>query len=224
MEYFKYLTQAGDVYIWLARRDSYGQTNLSFTSQNNSSHQGLSHYSTFPLSICLPSVDCLIASTINLLHQHSPDMSYKVYMVDFLGRSGGIFVETEDKGLESGYLYQVIGDIQNGTIHSHKEARRPVSASKFIGTVSISNYPEIRTICNNITPEPSIDPYGASRRCQEWTKQVIDVLFSRGILERPNPMAIPLRQWKRIDQCESPLSANLTFDWPGVRQGGLAAL
>ncbi|TGO49241.1 hypothetical protein BCON_0216g00150 [Botryotinia convoluta] len=144
-------------------------------------------------------------------------MSFNVYMVDFLGISRGIFVQTDEQGSDSGHLYQVIGDMQNGMINSHKEIKRPNNASRFIGTVSVSQYSQIRAICDSITAgPPKIDPANSLRHYQEWTNSVVELLFARGVLQRPNPLSMSTQLQnasRRVDQCCSPIYDNRSFDW-----------
>ncbi|KAG4031607.1 hypothetical protein MFRU_009g03670 [Monilinia fructicola] len=105
-------------------------------------------------------------------------MSFNVYMIDLLGNSRGIFVQTSERGSDSGHLYQVIGDIKNGMIDAHREIKRPKNSSKFIGTVSKSQYSQVRVVCDSITAEPlEIDSVNSLRHHREWVNQVIDVFL-----------------------------------------------
>ncbi|CAD6448130.1 4583b6aa-05a9-426b-b377-8bfd89c9e3a6 [Sclerotinia trifoliorum] len=144
-------------------------------------------------------------------------MSFNVYMVDFLGVSRGIFVQTDECGRDSGHLYQVIGDMQNGMIHAHKEIKRPSNSSRFIGTVSTSQYSQVRAICDSITAgPPKIDPVNSLRHYQEWTNNVVEMLFARGVLQTPNPLSMPTQfqhASRRVDQCCSPINDSRSFDW-----------
>ncbi|KAL2835594.1 hypothetical protein BJY01DRAFT_252506 [Aspergillus pseudoustus] len=123
-------------------------------------------------------------------------MSYEVYRVVSAGMPRdhhSIFVETSDDG--SGYIFQVVGNIQNGMEYDDKPAERPDESATFqgkvyIGKVSVANYPRIKAICTAI-PAPKkqfegphcLFPGEPLRRCQEWTKEAIDALLAAGVLE-----------------------------------------
>lgn len=87
-------------------------------------------------------------------------MSYKVFLVASAGLPRdhhAIFVETNEDGAKSGYLYQVSGTIQEGMIYSHKKTRRPEESNTFssktlIGTVTPGNYPRIRSFLRSNHP------------------------------------------------------------------------
>ncbi|TVY16826.1 hypothetical protein LARI1_G004454 [Lachnellula arida] len=128
-------------------------------------------------------------------------MSFNVYLVESLGaprNHRAIFVETEECGTGSGYLYQVSGNIQNGMIHAHKQTKQPETSPTFtgvkelIGTVTSSNYAHIRSVVDGIpAPKKQFDgpkkifPNEPLRRCHEWTDEAIQALRDRGILQRP---------------------------------------
>ena len=126
-------------------------------------------------------------------------MSYNVYQVAFSGMPRDhltIFVETEERGQGTGFIYQVAGDIQNGMAHKHKETKRPEDSltfvpggKKFIGKVSHANYSRIRTICDAIPPPKKqfngpkrLFPKEPLRRCQEWTNEAVQALTAAGVL------------------------------------------
>ncbi|KAJ8070322.1 hypothetical protein OCU04_000702 [Sclerotinia nivalis] len=144
-------------------------------------------------------------------------MSFNAYMVDFLGVSRGIFVQTDECGRDTGHLYQVIGDMQNGMIHAHKEIKRPNNSSRFIGTVSASQYSQVRTVCDSITAgPPKIDPANSLRHYQEWTNSVVEMLYAREVLQRPNPLSMSTQfqhTSRLVDQCCSPINDSRSFDW-----------
>jgi hypothetical protein len=123
-------------------------------------------------------------------------MSYNVYLVSYLGAPRdhhAIFVET--KSDKSGYIFQVIGDIQSGMSFGHKDAKRPEDSTSFvsqehIGTVSEANYDRIESIVETIEPPKKqfdgprrINPREPLRRCQEWTADAVEALKSAGVLE-----------------------------------------
>ncbi|ESZ98422.1 hypothetical protein SBOR_1203 [Sclerotinia borealis F-4128] len=147
-------------------------------------------------------------------------MSFNVYMVDFLGISRGIFVQTDERGSDSGHLYQLTGDMLNGMVHAHKEIKRPSNSSKFIGTVSTSQYSQVCAVCDSITAgPPKIDPANSLRHYQEWTNEVVEMLFARGVLQRPNSLSMSTQfqnTSRRVDQCCSPIYDSRSFDWLGA--------
>ena len=123
-------------------------------------------------------------------------MSYKVYLVSYEGiprEHHAIFFETEED--ESGSIYQVSGNIQEGMKHDHKKAKKPENSATFVskeylGTTSHANYSLVEEICNNIeAPKKQFErarrlyPNEPLRRCQEWTKDAIQALKSSGVLE-----------------------------------------
>jgi len=123
-------------------------------------------------------------------------MSYNVYLVASSGMPRDhhtIFVEINDD--QSGYMFQVTGNIQTGMTHSHKDSEGPELSYTFvskelIGTVSHDNYWRMEGICDDI-PAPKkqfngpqrIYPREPLRRCQEWTEEAIQALKDTGVLE-----------------------------------------
>lgn len=123
-------------------------------------------------------------------------MSYNVYCVSYLGaprNHQGIFVELNSD--LSGFLFQVVGDIQNGMDYGHKEARKPELSTTFvgkepIGTISKDRYYEIQSVVETIPPPKKqfdgairINPREPLRRCQEWTAEAIQALKVASLLE-----------------------------------------
>lgn len=123
-------------------------------------------------------------------------MSYSVYLVTYEGMPRdhhAIFFQTNAD--ESGFIYQVSGNIQQGMKHDHKRAKKPENSDSFVkqdylGKTSHAKYPRVEGICNAIEPPQKqfegakrLYPHQPLRRCQEWTKEVIDALKDAGILE-----------------------------------------
>ena len=123
---------------------------------------------------------------------------YNVYLVSCQGLPQdhhAIFVEIESDG--SGYIYQVSGDIQKGMTHAHKKAKKPEDSASYISnskdkleTVSIAKFPQVKQICDNISPPKKqfdgakrLYPYEPLRRCQKWTAEAIEELKNAGVLE-----------------------------------------
>lgn len=125
-------------------------------------------------------------------------MSYRVFRVADAGSPRdhhAIFVETAKEGLRTGYVFQVVGNIQNGMTHDYKQAPRPEESASFVskdylGTVTTANYPRIRAICDSV-PAPKkqyrlntrLYPLEPIRRCQEWTAEAIQALIDAGVLQ-----------------------------------------
>ncbi len=123
-------------------------------------------------------------------------MSYKVYLHEYWGvprNHQAIFVETNSDG--SGYIFQVIGSIQEGMTFGHKAANTPEQSQTFvsreyIGTVTKKNYGRIQNIVEQVEP-PKKQFNGPARlyrgkplrRCQEWTAEAIRALIDAGIIE-----------------------------------------
>ncbi len=123
-------------------------------------------------------------------------MSYNVYLASYIGaprNHQAIFVETEPDN--SGRVFQVKGDIQNGMTYESKPAKRPDDSATFvekvfIGTVSEANFSRIHSICDGITPPAKqfdlakrLNPQVPLRRCQEWTNEAVQALKTEGVLE-----------------------------------------
>jgi hypothetical protein len=124
-------------------------------------------------------------------------MSYNVYRVAYAGLPRdhhAIFVEMNDD--QSGHIFQVVGDIQNGMTHGHKPGKRPEESATYqgkvlIGKVSVANYSRIKPICDAIPPPKKqfegprrLYPGEPIRRCQEWTKEAVEALAAEGVLEK----------------------------------------
>lgn len=119
-------------------------------------------------------------------------MSYNVYRVSYAGLPRdhhAIFVEMNND--QSGWLFQVTGDIQNGMIHNDKPEESGTYQSKIaIGTVAPGDFARIKPTCESI-PAPKkqfegprrLYPNEPLRRCQEWTQETIDALDKAGILK-----------------------------------------
>lgn len=124
-------------------------------------------------------------------------MFYNVYRVSSLGaprNHHAIFIETRDEG--DGELAQVTGNIQEGMTFEYKETERPETSydfvdKDFIGIVSIADLPRIEQVCRAVEPPKKqfqvarrLYPSERLRRCQEWTKEATDKLFSEGVLKK----------------------------------------
>ncbi|KAI9930081.1 hypothetical protein ASPWEDRAFT_35347 [Aspergillus wentii DTO 134E9] len=126
-------------------------------------------------------------------------MSYSVYRVAESGLPRDhhlIFVETHEQGPQTGHLYNVIGEIQNGMIFEHRAAEEPEKSPVFfskeeIGTVTHADYSRFLPVCQEI-PVPKKQFQGAKRlypneplrRCQEWADEAIQGLVDAKVLQR----------------------------------------
>ena len=123
-------------------------------------------------------------------------MSYNVYKVAYLGaprNHHALFIETNVDG--SGTIVHVTGDIQNGMRFEQKATRRPEDSASFVektflGWVLVENYGYIEDTCRNIPPPKKqfngpkrLYPKEPLRRCQEWTNEAVETLFSSGVLQ-----------------------------------------
>ncbi|CEL05129.1 hypothetical protein ASPCAL06249 [Aspergillus calidoustus] len=80
---------------------------------------------------------------------------YRVASVGMPRDHHAIFVEVNDD--QSGHLFQVVGNIQNGMTHGHRPAEKPeewidYQGKIYIGRVSTANYSRIQPICDAILP------------------------------------------------------------------------
>nr|KMM69071.1 hypothetical protein CPAG_05394 [Coccidioides posadasii RMSCC 3488] len=127
-------------------------------------------------------------------------MSYTVYRVAYSGLPRDhhtIFVETCEEGPETGRLFHVSGDIQNGMFFENKPVRKPDESATFIskeriGSVTHDNYSRVLTTCENIPPPKKqfqgpkrLYPDEPLRRCQEWTAEAIQALIDTQVLQQP---------------------------------------
>lgn len=121
---------------------------------------------------------------------------YPVYLVEYLGaprNHRAIFVET--KADESGELFHVKGDIQNGMSYETKQtSKKPEMSGTFVsktklGWIKVENLHLVDSICR-ANPPPAkqydgprrIDKNKPLRRCQEWTSETIAELKAEGVL------------------------------------------
>ncbi|KAJ5343372.1 uncharacterized protein N7506_003196 [Penicillium brevicompactum] len=124
-------------------------------------------------------------------------MSYTVYRVSYAGLPRdhhAIFVEMNND--QSGHLFQVTGDIQNGMKHNDKPAKKPeesgtYQSKEFIGRVAAADFARILPTCESIPPPKKqfegarrLYPKEPLRRCQEWTQEAVNALVNAGILKK----------------------------------------
>lgn len=122
-------------------------------------------------------------------------MSYNVYRVAYAGiprEHHAIFVEMNND--QSGWLFQVAGNIMYGQEYQDKRSRNPEQSTSYrskvaIGTVAIADFARIKPTLESIPPpkkqfegELRLYPEEPLRRCQEWTQEAINALFYAGIL------------------------------------------
>lgn len=150
--------------------------------------------------LCFPSHN---TQTKPCLFRHLPifDMSYfPVYIIEYLGaprNHHAVFVETRQD--ESGTIFHVKGDIQNGMTYEAKQtSKKPELSTTFVsksqlGYVRVEDLSRVDFICR-ANPPPAkqfngpkrIDKNQPLRRCQEWTNETIENLKVEGVLlDRP---------------------------------------
>jgi hypothetical protein len=97
---------------------------------------------------------------------------------------------------QSGHVFQVTGDIQNGMKHNDKPAKKPEESGTYqskevIGRVAAADFTRIKPTCESI-PAPKkqfegprrLYPNEPLRRCQEWTQEAVNALVNAGILKK----------------------------------------
>lgn len=124
-------------------------------------------------------------------------MSFNVYRVSYAGLPRdhhAIFVEKNHD--QSGHVFQVTGDIQNGMKHEDKPAKKPEDSATYqskelIGNVTAADFARIKSTCESIPPPKKqfegprrLYPKEPLRRCQEWTQEAIQTLVNAGILKK----------------------------------------
>jgi hypothetical protein len=107
------------------------------------------------------------------------------------GAVSAIFVETNED--ESGYLFQVTGNIQEGMSFGHRnteDSDKWTIGKELLGTVTHENHDRIQSVVEAVEPPKKqfngprrIDPSQPIRRCQEWTADAIEALKDAGVLE-----------------------------------------
>ena len=126
-------------------------------------------------------------------------MSYQVYLTIETGiplDHHALFVETHEAGAQTGHVYNVQGEIQNGMVFEQETTEEPEESptfadKKLIGTVSHADYPRFLAVCQTIpVPKKQFDgakrlyPKEPLRRCQEWAKEAIEALVEQGVIQR----------------------------------------
>lgn len=124
-------------------------------------------------------------------------MFYNVYRVSSSGLPRdhhALFVETNNND-QSGWIFQVTGNIQQGMTYEDKSEQKPGDSATYqdrvcLGKVAVANFDGIKPICESIpAPRKQFDrprrlyPREPIRRCQEWTAEVVDALRAAGVLE-----------------------------------------
>ena len=124
-------------------------------------------------------------------------MSYTVYLIIETGiprDHHALFAETHEAGPQTGHVYNVQGEIQNGMVYEAKTIEEPEKSPVFaerrrIGTISKDDYPRFIAVCQSI-PVPKKQFEGARRlypkerlrRCQEWAREAIDALVEQNVV------------------------------------------
>ncbi|KAM0282465.1 hypothetical protein ACHAO9_010254 [Fusarium lateritium] len=122
---------------------------------------------------------------------------YPVYLIESLGaprNHHALFVQTNED--ESGSLFNVIGNIQNGMeFEAKKLSEKPELLQTFVsksqlGWIKAGDLHRVEEICC-ANPPPAkqfdgpkrIDKTKPLRRCQEWTSVTVASLRAEGILQ-----------------------------------------
>ena len=128
--------------------------------------------------------------------------NYSVYLVESEGmprNHHGIFVETEVDG--SGTLFHVIGNIQLGMSYESRPEKKPELSLTFLnkrllGWIYNSEIDRFDAICRDNPPPAAqfkggkrINPNVPLRRCQEWTREIIQNLRDEGVIKEPENSA-----------------------------------
>lgn len=107
-----------------------------------------------------------------------------------------LFVETHEAGTQTGHVYNVQGEIQNGMVFEQKTTSKPEESpvfadKKLLGTVSESGYARFLPVCQTIpVPKKQFDgpkrlyPKEPLRCCQEWAAEAIQALTEEGVLQK----------------------------------------
>ena len=123
---------------------------------------------------------------------------YQVFCIESIGaprNHRAIFVEL-DATAGSGNIFQVTGNIQEGMMYEVKQNLKPEESHEFLtkiflGWVDRKDYSRINDICCSIPPPKKqfeknkrLYPGEPLRRCQEWTREVIQAFENEGILRQ----------------------------------------
>jgi len=129
-------------------------------------------------------------------------MSLKVYTLEQIAvpiDHIGLFVET-DASTGAGQFFNVEGNILTGMTYVSKPIPKPETMPEFlrknfIGTVAANDLHTLEQVCLEVevpgkqlkldgTP---IDKDKPLRRCTEWTREVADLLISKGVVRPGTP-------------------------------------
>lgn len=124
---------------------------------------------------------------------------YQVYLTIETGMPRdhhALFVETHEAGPQTGHVYNVQGEIQNGMEFEQKTTGKPEDSpvfadKKLLGAVSESDYPRFITVCKSIpVPKKQFDgakrlyPKEPLRCCQEWSAEAIQALVEERVIQK----------------------------------------
>ncbi|KAG5656079.1 hypothetical protein KAF25_001649 [Fusarium avenaceum] len=122
---------------------------------------------------------------------------YPVYLIESLGaprNHHALFVQSNED--ETGFLFNVIGNIQSGMEFEAKElSEKPGLSQNFLsksqlGWIEADDLHRVEEICR-ANPPPAkqfdgpkrIDKTKPLRRCQEWTSETVASLRAEGIVQ-----------------------------------------
>ena len=104
-----------------------------------------------------------------------------------------IFIEETVDG--TGHIYQVTGSIQARMAIEIKRTGKPEESAEFwsktrIGRVAVEDNQRIESVCQSVpAPKKQYDgprrlyPEERIRRCQEWTAEAIEALWTAGVIQ-----------------------------------------
>lgn len=136
-------------------------------------------------------------SIIQVLLWNMDPTTCDVYQVIFVGlprNHHAVFVETQED--ESGMLYQVTGNVQEGMNFAFERSNKPAKSATFdsnslMGKLAREDLDRFEEVCRGVPPPKKqfdrahrLSPQEPLRRCQEWTTEAIQALRSAGLLQK----------------------------------------
>jgi hypothetical protein len=152
---------------------------------------------------------------------------YRVYRAEYLGvprNHHAIFVETHENGNGTGHQYHVTGNVQSGMTYEQTGSEpRGVTdflSMEYLGWVSTTDYYRIgELVSQNRPPKKQFNgpkrlyPSEPLRRCQEWTEESIDILWSESVLQTGDPPSNEYWTWSEEQERYFHQNEDGTVDW-----------
>ncbi|KAE8152500.1 hypothetical protein BDV25DRAFT_137818 [Aspergillus avenaceus] len=125
-------------------------------------------------------------------------MNYTAYIISESGLPRDhhyLFIETHEAGPQTGHVYHVKGNIQQGMTFEHRTFGVPEEQFGFcgrekLGLVQAAAYERVLGLCERVeVPKKQFDgpkrlyPGEKLRRCQEWAGDAVALLREEGVLE-----------------------------------------